>query len=178
MDVTRKQRTIAATAAIEGIGYWSGRDVRVEFRPAPVGRGSSSCAPIWRAARGFRRPWTIASKCRGGPCCGGAAQRGDGRARHGGPGRHAGRQLRGVGRRAGNARLRRFEPAFVAALPAGGHRRAGVLPGHAAGHSPRRSGWATRKAGSRPARRPAARPSSNTNWTTAAATPSAGSRWK
>lgn len=34
MDTNRKQRTIAATTAIEGIGYWSGRDVRVEFRPA------------------------------------------------------------------------------------------------------------------------------------------------
>ena len=28
------QRTIAAPAAVEGVGYWSGRDVRVEFRPA------------------------------------------------------------------------------------------------------------------------------------------------
>ena len=34
MDVTRNQRTLRSTAAIEGIGYWSGRDVRVEFRPA------------------------------------------------------------------------------------------------------------------------------------------------
>jgi UDP-3-O-[3-hydroxymyristoyl] N-acetylglucosamine deacetylase len=34
MDSIRKQRTIAATAAVEGIGYWSGRDVRGEFRPA------------------------------------------------------------------------------------------------------------------------------------------------
>jgi UDP-3-O-acyl N-acetylglucosamine deacetylase len=34
MDWIRKQRTIAAPAVIEGIGYWSGRDVRVELRPA------------------------------------------------------------------------------------------------------------------------------------------------
>ncbi len=30
----RKQRTLAKTAAVEGYGYWSGQDVRVEFRPA------------------------------------------------------------------------------------------------------------------------------------------------
>jgi len=35
MDAPRPQRTIAAPAAVEGIGYWSGRKVRVEFRPAP-----------------------------------------------------------------------------------------------------------------------------------------------
>jgi UDP-3-O-[3-hydroxymyristoyl] N-acetylglucosamine deacetylase len=34
MDATRNQRTIAAAIAVEGIGYWSGHDVRVEFRPA------------------------------------------------------------------------------------------------------------------------------------------------
>ena len=39
MDATRKQRTIAAPAAVEGIGYWSGRDVRVEFRPAAADTG-------------------------------------------------------------------------------------------------------------------------------------------
>ncbi len=35
----RKQRTIAATAAVQGFGYWSGRDVRVEFRPADAHTG-------------------------------------------------------------------------------------------------------------------------------------------
>lgn len=35
----RNQRTIAAPATVEGIGYWSGRDVRVEFRPAAAGTG-------------------------------------------------------------------------------------------------------------------------------------------
>lgn len=35
----RKQRTLAGTAAVEGVGYWSGRDIRVEFRPAPPDSG-------------------------------------------------------------------------------------------------------------------------------------------
>ena len=35
----RKQQTIGAPAAVEGFGYWTGRDVRVEFRPAPEGSG-------------------------------------------------------------------------------------------------------------------------------------------
>jgi UDP-3-O-acyl N-acetylglucosamine deacetylase len=39
MHATRNQRTIAAPALIEGVGYWSGRDVRVEFRPAPADTG-------------------------------------------------------------------------------------------------------------------------------------------
>jgi UDP-3-O-acyl N-acetylglucosamine deacetylase len=39
MEATRNQRTIAAPAAIEGVGYWSARDVRVEFRPAAAGTG-------------------------------------------------------------------------------------------------------------------------------------------
>jgi UDP-3-O-acyl N-acetylglucosamine deacetylase len=34
MEARRQQRTLRAAAAVEGIGYWSGRDVRVEFRPA------------------------------------------------------------------------------------------------------------------------------------------------
>ena len=35
----RKQRTLAKPAVVEGFGYWSGRDVRVEFRPAATGVG-------------------------------------------------------------------------------------------------------------------------------------------
>jgi len=35
----RKQRTIAATATVEGFGYWSGYDVRVEFRSADQDTG-------------------------------------------------------------------------------------------------------------------------------------------
>jgi UDP-3-O-acyl N-acetylglucosamine deacetylase len=36
---TRNQRTIASPVAVHGIGYWSGRDVRIEFRPAGVDAG-------------------------------------------------------------------------------------------------------------------------------------------
>jgi UDP-3-O-acyl N-acetylglucosamine deacetylase len=39
MYSTRKQRTLVAPIKIEGVGYWSGRDVKVEFRPAPAGSG-------------------------------------------------------------------------------------------------------------------------------------------
>jgi UDP-3-O-acyl N-acetylglucosamine deacetylase len=35
----RQQRTIEKPVAVEGFGYWSGRDVRVEFRHAPPGTG-------------------------------------------------------------------------------------------------------------------------------------------
>ena len=35
----RNERTISNPAVVEGFGYWSGRDVRVEFRPAPPGTG-------------------------------------------------------------------------------------------------------------------------------------------
>lgn len=35
----RNQRTIAGPAQVEGIGYWSGQDVSVEFRPAAPGSG-------------------------------------------------------------------------------------------------------------------------------------------
>jgi UDP-3-O-acyl N-acetylglucosamine deacetylase len=35
----RKQKTLARPAAVCGFGYWTGRDVRVEFRPAPAGSG-------------------------------------------------------------------------------------------------------------------------------------------
>lgn len=34
MAAPRHQRTLAQAAEVRGIGYWSGRDVRVEFRPA------------------------------------------------------------------------------------------------------------------------------------------------
>ena len=35
----RLQRTLARTAAVQGRGYWSGEEVRVEFRPAPADTG-------------------------------------------------------------------------------------------------------------------------------------------
>lgn len=39
MDDRPRQSTLAATAAVEGFGYWTGRDVRVEFRPAEPDTG-------------------------------------------------------------------------------------------------------------------------------------------
>lgn len=39
METRRNQQTIARPAVVEGFGYWSGRDVRVEFRPAAAGTG-------------------------------------------------------------------------------------------------------------------------------------------
>jgi UDP-3-O-acyl N-acetylglucosamine deacetylase len=35
----RQQRTIERPVTVTGVGYWSGRDVRVEFRPAAAGSG-------------------------------------------------------------------------------------------------------------------------------------------
>lgn len=39
MHATRNQQTIAAPVSVAGVGYWSGEDVRVEFRPAPADTG-------------------------------------------------------------------------------------------------------------------------------------------
>jgi UDP-3-O-[3-hydroxymyristoyl] N-acetylglucosamine deacetylase len=39
MMATRNQRTIARPAAVDGIGYWSGQDVHLKFRPAPADAG-------------------------------------------------------------------------------------------------------------------------------------------
>jgi len=39
MEARRNQRTLLAATAVEGIGYWSGRDVRVEFRSAEPHEG-------------------------------------------------------------------------------------------------------------------------------------------
>jgi UDP-3-O-acyl N-acetylglucosamine deacetylase len=39
MISSRMQQTIAARAVVAGFGYWSGRDVRIEFRPAAAGAG-------------------------------------------------------------------------------------------------------------------------------------------
>jgi UDP-3-O-[3-hydroxymyristoyl] N-acetylglucosamine deacetylase len=36
---TRPQQTLARPAVVEGVGYWSGRDVRVELHPAPADSG-------------------------------------------------------------------------------------------------------------------------------------------
>lgn len=39
LPAPRRQRTLAAPAVVEGFGYWSGKDVRVEFRPAAADSG-------------------------------------------------------------------------------------------------------------------------------------------
>lgn len=39
MPFVRMQRTICQPVAVQGIGYWSGRPVKVEFRPAPADSG-------------------------------------------------------------------------------------------------------------------------------------------
>ncbi|HEY4310245.1 MAG TPA: UDP-3-O-acyl-N-acetylglucosamine deacetylase [Pirellulales bacterium] len=39
MYIQRQQRTIEKNATVEGFGYWSGKDVRVEFRPAAPDTG-------------------------------------------------------------------------------------------------------------------------------------------
>jgi UDP-3-O-acyl N-acetylglucosamine deacetylase len=39
MPALRPQQTLARSASVAGYGYWSGRDVRVEFRPAPPDAG-------------------------------------------------------------------------------------------------------------------------------------------
>jgi UDP-3-O-[3-hydroxymyristoyl] N-acetylglucosamine deacetylase len=39
MNTQRNQRTIAQAVSVDGFGYWSGRDARVEFRPAEPNTG-------------------------------------------------------------------------------------------------------------------------------------------
>ncbi|MEM1303519.1 MAG: UDP-3-O-acyl-N-acetylglucosamine deacetylase, partial [Planctomycetota bacterium] len=39
MITARSQTTLASPASVTGRGYWSGAEVRVEFRPAPVDSG-------------------------------------------------------------------------------------------------------------------------------------------
>lgn len=39
MQLPRKQQTIADSVSVSGFGYWSGQDVTLEFRPAPVDTG-------------------------------------------------------------------------------------------------------------------------------------------
>lgn len=35
----RKQRTLGSVQTVEGFGYWSGKDVQIEFHPAPANHG-------------------------------------------------------------------------------------------------------------------------------------------
>lgn len=39
MPISRLQHTICRPAEVVGVGYWSGQEVRVEFRPAPADAG-------------------------------------------------------------------------------------------------------------------------------------------
>ena len=39
IDARRYQTTLAGVGAVEGFGYWTGRDIRVEFRPAEPDSG-------------------------------------------------------------------------------------------------------------------------------------------
>jgi UDP-3-O-acyl N-acetylglucosamine deacetylase len=39
MHALRKQRTISRSASVSGFGFWSGRDVQLEFRPAEADTG-------------------------------------------------------------------------------------------------------------------------------------------
>ncbi|HEV3340949.1 MAG TPA: UDP-3-O-acyl-N-acetylglucosamine deacetylase [Pirellulales bacterium] len=41
LHAPRRQQTIARPAVVEGFGYWSGKDVRVEFKPAAADAGVS-----------------------------------------------------------------------------------------------------------------------------------------
>lgn len=58
MAVLRKQQTLAQVAEFSGFGYWSGKDVRVELRPAEVDSGlvfvRSDLAPHVRIAADAR----------------------------------------------------------------------------------------------------------------------------
>ncbi|HEY2761937.1 MAG TPA: UDP-3-O-acyl-N-acetylglucosamine deacetylase, partial [Pirellulales bacterium] len=48
----RNERTISTATSVAGFGYWTGRDVQVEFRPAPPGTGivfvRSDLSPVVR----------------------------------------------------------------------------------------------------------------------------------
>jgi UDP-3-O-[3-hydroxymyristoyl] N-acetylglucosamine deacetylase len=39
IDATRRQQTIGRPVVVSGFGYWSGRDISLEFRPAEVNTG-------------------------------------------------------------------------------------------------------------------------------------------
>lgn len=58
MAQLRKQQTLAQVATFSGFGYWSGKDVRVELRPAPIDSGlqfvRSDIAPHVRIAADAR----------------------------------------------------------------------------------------------------------------------------
>ena len=178
MDGTRNERTIAAATAVEGIGYWSGRDVRSGVSACPAAVRDRLCS------RRFARPAPHSRRDRqplGKPAADGAplgrGWRGHDRARHGGVGGLADRQLRDPRQPVGNARPRRLR-ASPSSAPCKKRGSSSKTPRGGRSGFAARSGWATREVGSKPARPPPAGRPSNTNWTTAAATRSGGNRWK
>jgi len=60
MHSPRQQRTLAQPAVVTGHGYWSGKDVKVEFRPAPVGAGLTFVRTV--NGRSFRIPALVAQR--------------------------------------------------------------------------------------------------------------------
>ena len=125
----RYQNTIAEPVTVEGFGYWSGLDVRVEFRPAPPHTGDRLRAHrLGRTAahsggRGEPRrdpsPHLAVRTWR---------HRGNGGACDGEPGRPADRQLRSLGRSGGNARLRRVESSVCGRLLSAGRVAQPAMP--------------------------------------------------
>jgi len=73
MHTPPTQRTIAGTAVVSGFGYWSGRDVRVEFRPADPDsgivfvRGDLEGTPAIKADIANRLDTPLRSSLRDGP---------------------------------------------------------------------------------------------------------------
>ncbi len=121
MYIPRQQRTIEKSATVEGFGYWSGKDVRVEFRPAaPTQAWFSSCADLPKPQRIAATVAQRVETPRRTTLTRGRRQRRDGRTHHGGIGRPAHRQLRSARQHGRNAGLRRFEPAVRRALSAAG----------------------------------------------------------
>ena len=65
MSVARRQRTLARPVAVTGFGYFSGRDVRVEFWPAAEHAGITFVRhDLGPAARDPGRSPRCASTCR------------------------------------------------------------------------------------------------------------------
>ena len=178
MDATRKQRTIAAPAAVEGVGYWSGRDVRVEFRPAAANAG---IVFVRRDLPGCPRiPATVANRIE--MPLRTMLHRGEASVEMV---EHIMAALAGL--QIDNCEIWVDQPEmpgcdgsclpFVEAL-----QEAGIVeqdaPRPRAIDPPVDPASATKRAGSKPGRAARARRSCNTNWTTAAAIRSAGNRWR
>ena len=121
MYATRKQRTIVAPATIEGVGYWSGRDVNSRVSSGPGQHRHRLCPPrSARLAADSRHDPKSHRNAAANDASRRRCQRRNDRAHHGGIGRTANRQLRNLGRSAGNARLDGSCLPFVEAFQAAG----------------------------------------------------------